>query len=87
MKTIHKFVIPFVDSGEFELEYDITGCIVKIAMQNDVPCMWVEVQPGNPTRKYKFKIHGTGHEVGSNELYMDTFFMGMYVWHVYKVYD
>lgn len=87
MKTIYKYVIPFVDSGRFELEYDHNGCIVKIDMQNDEPVMWIQVETNNSTKKHQFQIRGTGHEIEPGELYMDTFYMGSFVWHVFKVYE
>lgn len=87
MKTVYKYVIPFVDDGKFELEYPRYSNVVKIDMQNGVPCMWIFVDTDSEVVKRKFRIYGTGHEVEDGNVYRGTFFQGMFVWHVFEVFE
>jgi hypothetical protein len=87
MKTVWKYLIPFVDDGKFELEYPILGQIVKIDMQDDVPCMWIYIDTDLEVEKRKFEIYGTGHVVEDGRVYRGTFFQGMFVWHVFEVFE
>ena len=83
MKTIYKF--PIEMSEDFEVEFDHMGVVVKAERIMGVPQMWVQVNTENSERKHRFAVHGTGHPIADNEMYIDTFFDGPYVWHLFKV--
>ncbi len=87
MKTIYKYMIPFVSDGKFELVYPILGQILKIDMQDDVPCMWIFIDTDLEVKSRKFEIYGTGHPVDDGRVYRGTFFQNMFVWHVFEVFE
>lgn len=54
------------------------------AMQNDRPCMWVEVMPEMEEKTARgFYVVGTGHTIPENTDYVGSTLDGGYVWHLY----
>lgn len=60
---------------------------LKVAMQDGVPVMWVLLNPEALTVRRRFEIYGTGHTIPDAEsrTYVDTFFTGPLVYHVFEV--
>jgi hypothetical protein len=83
MKRIFKYPLEVTD------EQRITGKFVKILCvktQNEVPCIWAEVDESLPQTAYvNVFMHGTGHTVNSTANYLGTAFLkdGEFVYHVY----
>ena len=85
MKKIFKY--PLQPKPENVIEMPAGAAVLDLQTQNDVPCLWVEIDPDAPRIKRKFKIVPTGQafEPGPFVHYMGTFQMqgGALVFHVY----
>lgn len=83
MLTIHKYQL---EELEQTIEIPNGFKILSLQVQNDIPCMWVEVN----TENHKVMIHvitvGTGHPLPHTDVvYVGTYqrFNGSLVLHVY----
>ena len=84
MKTIYKYEI--LTGGKLLLP---NGAIVrKVGAQGESICLWAEVDPNRSQLERDFEVFGTGQEItegmGIDRVYLDTVFMGAYVFHVYE---
>ena len=75
---------------ENEQEVDIPKAhtVLTVAIQNDAPCIWVEVDDSFETIPVKFITLGTGHVVNRNvDKYIGSYQLhgGELVFHVYTV--
>lgn len=59
---------------------------IRYIQQQDKLEIWFIVDPESILEKRKFRIIGTGHSVPKNAEYIDTFFDGGYVWHLFEEY-
>jgi len=61
---------------------------LKIGVQNDSIYLWALVDGTMPTERFQFMLKGTGHWagdiIGNGFYFVDTVFMGPYVWHVWS---
>lgn len=89
MRKIWKYRIQeaFSESarGHISLAMPCNAIVVKADMQDGIACLWAEVLEGNPEEARHFRIYGTGHQINPRDVYVCTFQMGFYVWHVYEV--
>lgn len=80
MKVIWKYDI--VD-GWVELPF--YAQILKVGNLNGSPKMWVLVNPETKTERRCFRIVATGERFVDTDLkYIDTFFDGPFVWHLFE---
>lgn len=56
--------------------------ILDVQMQNNVPCLWADVDTGNMSVCYKVNIGGTGNFVPDG-FYVGTVQENEFVWHIY----
>lgn len=85
MKAIYKYPIAVID--EQTIEIPLGGQILAVQMQNEIPCMWVLVDPQHVIVKRDFRIYGTGQQIpDSAGLYIGTFQLrgGMLVFHLFE---
>ena len=84
MKTIYKYEL--MSDGKLMLPNGAT--VLRVAAQGDAICLWAEVDPERSQLERYFEVFGTGHEIpegmGIDRVYLDTVFMGQYVFHVYE---
>jgi len=83
MRTIWKYPFPILDDQEIMLR---EGAIVRhVGLQDNTPCLWVEVDPDAPTEDYLLMIVGTGHKFPNvySKSFVGTFLMPPFVWHVF----
>lgn len=61
---------------------------LKVAMQYDTATMWVQLDPDAPKVERCFEVYGTGHPIGSDKRreFIDTYFDGPFVFHVFEVF-
>jgi hypothetical protein len=62
--------------------------ILKFGFHNGSYSIWALVNPLAPHETRKFRLCGTGYHITENEnelKYINTFFSGEYVWHVFEV--
>ena len=87
MITIYKY--------PFEIEDEI--CIVApagaeplhVAIQHDIPCLWMRMDTDKPMVQHTFRLAGTGHDLGASPEateYVGSFFAcdGVLVFHLFK---
>jgi hypothetical protein len=84
--TIRKY--PFRVSDEVKLMMPYDAKIIKVAIQNDVPCIWAIVNPKLGSTQYTFVIKGTGHDFTRDSIgeHIETFTIGPFVWHMFEEY-
>ena len=88
MKTIWKFELVTTDYQTLRIPVEAKFLCVQV--QDEVPCIWVVVDPSNPVEEYNFRIFGTGHifdiEMESSQ-YIGTYQLsnGSLVFHVFLV--
>ena len=71
---------------EFILELPGGAEILKADMQNGMPVIWAIVDPAMSNVERRFRLAGTGHEINSAGLrYIDTFFAGGLVMHLFEL--
>ena len=57
--VVWKYEIPVADRPQISMPEGAT--ILMVAEQNDVPCIWVRVDPSRPVMPRRFQFAGTGH--------------------------
>jgi len=85
-RTVWKFPVNADDgAGHFEIETPPGAKPVLFGIQNNVPCVWMEISnPYEPdTETHYFCLVGTGYDVPPNATHFQSIQDGEYVWHLY----
>ena len=82
MKTIYKYTLQMNCANHISLNKKSE--VVKFAIQNNQPCIWVICDTDNITENRIFGIVGTGWKIEENMRYIDTAFEGPFVWHLFE---
>lgn len=82
MRTIYKYEIPIMDKFTYSLPIDSE--VVFVAIQNNVPTMWIEHYTTAEYIEHTFYVEGTGHEIVPNAKHVGSFIQRQFVWHLYK---
>ena len=83
MKTIYKY--PFEIQPSFTSEIPQDHLIVLVELQQNTPCIWMEVDKNKEWDEVKtFYIFGTGHDIPDDKVHVASFQMPPFVWHLYK---
>lgn len=63
--------------------------ILTALLQGGLVCLWAEVDTEeDKTEKAIIQIVGTGHkELSQHREYINTVQVGIYVWHIYRIYE
>lgn len=79
-------IYKYTDDEDGQLEVPTRRMFLKMALQGTTPTFWFLVDPESPKEKIKMLVYGTGQVVEDieNKLYVDTFFINGYVWHVFQ---
>lgn len=76
-------------TGRFHLELPKGAKVIKAGLDISTrPFLWAEVNPNAELEATTFYIIRTGSEFPSDvesKNYIDTFFRGEFVWHLYKL--
>ena len=84
MNRIYKYGLQLVHKNKVVMPKEAK--ILKASMQGSVPCIWALVDTNKSDETRTFIIYGTGHEiVESNLEFIETFFQGPYVWHLFEL--
>lgn len=67
MQTVWKFPAPVAGRDDFGLFMPKNAEILTVMVQNDIPCVWAEVDDTQPTEKRYFRWAGTGYILDTNE--------------------
>jgi hypothetical protein len=62
MKTIWKYPIDEI-TDQIDLQIPEDSIFVAFQVQNEIPCIWMLVDPKKPLKNYRFYLFGTGHEI------------------------
>lgn len=74
-----------VRDGHQDIEIPIGGRIIHVDNQNEVPTLWVEVEPKYASMITRtFRVFGTGHEIEAGWKHRGTCIISPFVWHVYE---
>ena len=60
--------------------------ILKVGMQDDIPCLWASVDPYAEREHREFTTLGTGSLIPDRWEYVGTIFDRQYVWHVFETF-
>ena len=85
IKRIWKYMLHIADHQTVNMPEG--GKIIHFALQDDIPTIWVEVDPEAERVERKFRLFGTGHEFNDTGLiYIGsvTGHLGKFVWHLYE---
>lgn len=85
VKTIWKYPLSPIGAS---IEMPAGSQVLCIQMQNDVPYLWVLVDPGNHNVIRSFVVRGTGHQLPDDPgKYIGTFQMdlGRLVFHLFEI--
>lgn len=86
MNTIWKYQVPLKDN--FVLELPMNAKILSFQTQDDVPYIWVLLDPDNDPEKRVFRLAGTGHLINHMPMmFIGTVQMrsGSLVYHLFEV--
>ena len=83
MKTIHKYQVDNI-VGQTYISMPRGAEIVKFGHQNDRFCVWAIVDPDAEHESRAFEVVGTGYEIDPKLHYIDTVFVGVFVWHLFE---
>ena len=84
MKTIWKFSVK-PHSGIQTVKVN-EGAVPVSLMNQSGPQMWVELDPDAPEDHMRFLVVGTGWEIPSDAIYVDSTICGAFVWHLYRTF-
>jgi hypothetical protein len=84
MKTIYKYPLPV--AAKCTLHMPKGARLLCVAEQNDVWCLWAEVDTAQPSTPRHIIVFGTGHPIPDElvKWYIGTIHMRGYVWHVFE---
>lgn len=84
---IYKYVVPVADGGiDVSMPVDAEIRFVGIQSPGRI-CVWAEVTNEDVMKTRTFMVFGTGHEIPVGVDYRGTVLDGLYVWHLYEVYQ
>jgi hypothetical protein len=78
MKMIYKYQIGTVQIPK-------GAKILTANRQGDDVVLWAEVDTTTDREHRTFRVFGTGFEIPEGSTYINTFFDGPFVWHLYEV--
>lgn len=82
MRVIYKYPL---ELGRTHLQLPFEAKVLCVQLQNDNPFIWIEIDPTLYTKVNRvFAVIGTGNNFDGG-IYIGTFQMPPYVWHVYEV--
>lgn len=91
-QVVHKFPLNLGGWGVFpsathNVEMPKVSQVLALQLQNDIPTLWVQVDPETPAVTRTFQWVGTGQDVPLDGKYVGTVQMkdGAYVFHLYEV--
>ncbi len=89
MRVIYKYPLQITYTGDQEVEMPKFSDLLCVQMQNEVLCLWAEVDTKHENEARKIRIFGTGHEIpayfGGHHLGTIQQNGGALIWHVFEV--
>lgn len=88
MKAVWKFPFPVSNGDVFTVPLPFQARVLTVQMQGDVPTAWALVETENTPEPRRFRIAGTGHDLGEHAAwhYVGTFQLlgGSLVFHLFE---
>jgi hypothetical protein len=83
-KTIWKYKIPI--QSEFTLDVPSHSKVLYFQIQDNIPHVWILVDPDSPKESKGFHLYGTGHPLDYFGRYIGSClqFDGQLVWHLFE---
>lgn len=83
--TVYKYPLPLGDVVEVEMPAGAQ--ILTVQTQHGQPCIWAMVTPDAPPVVRRFRVAGTGHDLGEVGAYLGTFQLleGAFIGHVFEM--
>lgn len=87
MKTIWKYPIHILDQA-IKIEMPEKASVIYVDIQNELPHIWVEVNPHATKEIRRFATFGTGHGITEKSIYLGSYqkFNGVFVGHIYELF-
>lgn len=86
--TIWKFELETQQLHSIEMPEG--GQVLTVQVQNEIPCIWVKVNPAKNKEVRIFEVYGTGRVIPSEEIYdrkyIGTYQSGEFVWHLFEMF-
>lgn len=85
MKVIYKYLIAIEDYQQIDMPEEAK--IISLQIQNDMPCIWVEVDTSKRQSPRPFFLYGTGQPIGDiSQIHIGSFQLlgGKLVYHLYE---
>jgi len=92
IRVVHKYKADSTDGKEWIAEVHLGTILIKVAIQGNSLAVWGEVYNTDSTLiTMVFRLYGTGEELppyicDEVSTYVDTYFMGDEVYHLYVFY-
>lgn len=87
MKTIYKYRLP---DKVNQIMIPEGGVALTVQLQDDIPTIWVLVDPASPEKERIFQLIGTGHKIEINPVaqpvYVGTVQVDWEVWHCFEIF-
>lgn len=88
MRAVWKFPVP-LKAGDRDIAIPTGAKFLTFAILDCGPAAWFEVDPDAGLEVRRFRIFGTGHEIGEEYDYLGTGLQPgkelTYVWHLYEL--
>ena len=85
MQRVYKY--PLVLMEEQSLRMPIGAIPLCVQLQDDIICLWAQVEPDAETEQWDIYVISTGQDMynadSANAGYVGTVQQGSYVWHVF----
>ena len=82
MRAVYKYPIEVAD--DFVVTMPQAHRVIHVELQQEAPCMWVEVDTESPDLPFRFHVEGTGHPVAPGTEHVGSWVGEPFVWHLYE---
>ena len=83
MRRVYKYPLQLIGSIQWLSVHDASTPLL-FAMQDRVPCLWLEVWTDRIKVDKQVMIVGTGHQVPDGFKHIGSCIDGIFVWHLYS---
>jgi hypothetical protein len=83
---VYKYPLPPLGSW-ISMTMPVDAEPLCVQVQDGLPCMWARIVVGNPPAAHRFRVAGTGHDLGEHVgRHIDSFQLegGALVFHVFE---
>ena len=86
MRTVHKYPVHFLNES-FTLKLPFGAEFVHVGVAPDGRAsVWFDLETDRPSQDRKFRVHGTGHDIGIGN-HLGSWVWDQFVWHLYEKFE